>query len=155
MRDTYGRVSELRLIPAEELGRPRIDVVVQTSGQFRDLAASRLMLISRAVEMAAAAKDEKYENLVSKSTVEIERQLVEQGISPKDARVMSTRRVFGGINGMYGTGIQEMITSSDKWESEKEIADAYINNMGAEYGSDKNWGEFQAGLLRLFSVIRM
>ena len=106
------------------------------------------MLISRAVEMAAAAKDEKYENLVSKSTVEIERQLVEQGISPKDARAMSTRRVFGGINGMYGTGIQEMITSSDKWESEKEIADAYINNMGADYGSDKNWGEFRVGLLR-------
>ena len=148
VRDTYGRVSELRLIPAEELGRPRIDVVVQTSGQFRDLAASRLMLITRAVEMAAAAKDEKYENLVSKSTVEIEHQLVEQGISPKDARDMSTRRVFGGINGMYGTGIQEMITSSDKWESEKEIADVYINNMGADYGSDKNWGEFQAGLLR-------
>lgn len=148
VRDTYGRVSELRLIPAEELGRPRIDVVVQTSGQFRDLAASRLMLISRAVEMAAAAKDEKYENLVSKSTVEIERQLVEQGISPKDARAMSTRRVFGGINGMYGTGIQDMITSSDKWESEAEIADTYINNMGADYGSDKNWGEFQVGLLR-------
>lgn len=148
VRDTYGRVSELRLIPAEELGRPRIDVVVQTSGQFRDLAASRLMLITRAVEMAAAAKDEKYENLVSKSTVEIEHQLVEQGISPKDAREMSTRRIFGGINGMYGTGIQEMITSSDKWESEKEIADVYINNMGADYGSDKNWGEFQAGLLR-------
>lgn len=148
VRDTYGRVSELHLIPAEELGRPRIDVVVQTSGQFRDLAASRLMLISKAVEMAAEAKDEKYENLVSKSTVEIERQLVEQGISPKDARAMSTRRVFGGINGMYGTGIQEMITSSDKWESEKEIADTYINNMGADYGSDKNWGEFQAGLLR-------
>lgn len=148
VRDTYGRVSELRLIPAEELGRPRIDVVVQTSGQFRDLAASRLMLISRAVEMAATAKDEKYENLVSKSTVEIERQLVEQGISPKDARAMSTRRVFGGINGMYGTGIQEMITSSDKWESEKEIADTYLNNMGADYGSDKNWGEFQVGLLR-------
>jgi len=148
VRDTYGRVSELRLIPAEELGRPRIDVVVQTSGQFRDLAASRLMLISRAVEMAAAAKDEKYENLVSKSTVEIERLLVEQGVSPKDARDMSTRRIFGGINGMYGTGIQDMITSSDKWESEAEIADTYINNMGADYGSDKNWGEFRVGLLR-------
>ncbi len=148
VRDTYGRVSDLRLIPAEELGRPRIDVVVQTSGQFRDLAASRLMLISKAVEMAAAVKDEKYENLVSKGTVEIEHQLVEQGVSPKDARAMSTRRVFGGINGMYGTGIQEMITASDKWESEKEIADTYIGNMGADYGSDSNWGEFQAGLLR-------
>ncbi len=148
VRDTYGRVSDLRLIPVETLGRPCIDVVVQTSGQFRDLAASRLMLISKAVEMAASVKDEKFENLVHQSTVEIERQLVEQGISPKNARAMSTQRVFGGINGMYGTGIQEMITSSDKWESEKEIADTYINNMGAAYGSDKGWEEFQAGLLR-------
>lgn len=148
VRDTYGRVSELRLIPDEELERPRIDVVVQTSGQFRDLAASRLMLISRAVEMAAVAKDEKYENLVSKSAVEIERQLVEQGVSPKNAREMSTNRIFGGVNGMYGTGIQEMITNSDKWETENEIANAYMNNMGADYGSDQNWGEFHAGLLR-------
>ena len=148
VRDTYGRVSELRLIPTNALGRPRIDVVVQTSGQFRDLAASRLMLISKAVEMAAASKDDKYENLVSKSTVEIEHQLVEQGISPKEARAMSTRRVFGGVNGMYSTGIQDVITGSDKWESEKEIAEKYIYNMGADYGSDKNWGEFQTGLLR-------
>lgn len=148
VRDAFGRVSDLRLIPAETLGRPRIDVVVQTSGQFRDLAASRLSLISRAVEMAAGAKDEKFDNMVSKSTVEIEKQLVEQGVSPKDARAMSTKRVFGGINGMYGTGIQGMVTSGDKWESEKEIADTYINNMGAVYGNEKEWGEFKAGLLR-------
>ena len=49
---------------------------------------------------------------------------------------------------MYGTGIQEMITSSDKWETEDEIANTYMNNMGADYGSDKNWGEFQTGLLK-------
>lgn len=148
VRDAFGRVSDLQLIPTETLGRPRIDVVVQTSGQFRDLAASRLSLITRAVEMAASAKNDKYDNLVNQSTVEIERQLVEQGISPKDARTMSTQRVFGEINGMYGTGIQGMVTSGDKWESEKEIADTYINNMGAVYGGEKEWGEFKAGLLR-------
>ena len=58
IRDAFGRVTDLRLIPSEELGRPRIDVVVQTSGQLRDIAASRLFLINRAVEMAAAAKDQ-------------------------------------------------------------------------------------------------
>lgn len=42
VRDPFGRVTDLRLIPSKELGRPRIDVVVQTSGQLRDLAASRL-----------------------------------------------------------------------------------------------------------------
>ncbi len=148
VRDAFGRVSDIQLISSETLGRPRVDVVVQTSGQFRDLAASRLSLITRAVEMAASAKDDKNGNYVSTSTTEIERQLVEQGIPPKNAREMSTQRVFGGINGMYGTGIQGMVTSSDKWESEKEIADTYINNMGAVYGSDKEWGEYKAGLLR-------
>lgn len=56
VRDTFGRVTDLRLIPSAELGRPRIDVVVQTSGQLRDIAASRLFLINRAVEMAANAR---------------------------------------------------------------------------------------------------
>lgn len=98
--------------------------------------------------MAAAATDDRYGNRVAESTVETERLLVEQGVSPKDAREMSTQRVFGGVNGMYGTGIQDMITSGDKWTDEQEIADAYINNMGAVYGSDEEWGEMKAGLLR-------
>lgn len=148
VRDAFGRVSDLRLIPSETLGRPRIDILVQTSGQFRDLAASRLSLISRAVEMAATASGDQFGNRVAESTIETERLLVEKGISPKNARAMSTQRVFGGANGMYGTGIQGMITSGDKWEDEQEIADTYINNMGAIYGSDKNWGEHKAELLR-------
>ncbi len=40
VRDAFGRVSDLKLIPSADLGRPRIDVVVQTSGQLRDIAAS-------------------------------------------------------------------------------------------------------------------
>lgn len=148
VRDAFGRVSDIRLIPSETLGRPRIDVVVQTSGQFRDLAASRLSLIARAVEMAASARNDKFENYVSKGTTQIEHQLVEQGVSPKEARDMSTQRVFGGINRMYGTGIQPMVTSGDRWENGKEIADTYIHNMGAVYSNEKDWGEYREGLLR-------
>lgn len=143
VRDAFGRVSDLKLIPSAELGRPRIDVVVQTSGQLRDLAASRLFLINRAVEMAAAAKDDKFENQVAASVIEAERVLTEKGLSPKDAREISTFRVFGGANGMYGTGIQEMVESGDRWENESEIADTYLNNMGAYYGNEKNWEVFQ------------
>ncbi len=143
VRDAFGRVSDLKLIPSAELGRPRIDVVVQTSGQLRDIAASRLFLINRAVEMAAAAKDDKYENQVAASVVEAERALTEKGVSPKDAREMAAFRVFGGANGMYGTGIQEMVESGDRWENESEIAATYLNNMGAYYGSEKNWEAFR------------
>lgn len=143
VRDAFGRVSDLKLIPSAELGRPRIDVVVQTSGQLRDIAASRLFLINRAVEIAAAAKDDTYENQVATSVVEAERVLTEKGLSPKDAREISTFRVFGGANGMYGTGIQNMVESGDRWESESEIANTYLNNMGAYYGNEKNWETFR------------
>lgn len=143
VRDAFGRVSDLKLIPSAELGRPRIDVVVQTSGQLRNIAASRLFLINRAVEMAAAAKDDKFENQVAASVVEAERVLTEKGVSPKDAREMASFRVFGGANGMYGTGIQGMVESGDRWESESEIADTYLNNMGAFYGDEKHWEIFR------------
>lgn len=143
VRDFFGRISDIKLIPSKELGRPRIDVVVQTSGQLRDLAASRLFLINRAVEMAAAAHDDKYENMVSEGVKETERVLTEKGVSPKEARSMAARRVFGGVNGSYGTNIQSMVMSSDQWENRSEIADTYLNNMGAFYGDDKEWEDFK------------
>ena len=159
IRDAFGRVSDLKLIPSQELGRPRIDVVVQTSGQLRDLAASRLFLVNRAVEMAAAAQGDEYENKVAAGVVESERALIERGISPKDAREMATFRVFGGANGGYGTGITGMVEAGDRWESEEEIADTYLNNMGAYYGSEKNWEAFrqfafEAALTRTDVVIQ-
>ena len=139
VRDVFGRVSDLRLIPSEELGRPRIDVVVQTSGQLRDLAASRLFLISRAVEMAASAKDNRFENFVARSVVDAEQALIDKGLSPREAREVSTYRVFGGVNGNYGTGITGMVQSGDRWENASEIAAVYLQNMGAYYGSEQAW----------------
>ena len=141
VRDVFGRVSDLRLIPSGELGRPRIDVVVQTSGQLRDLAASRLFLISRAVEMAAAAKDDSYENFVARGVVDSEQALIGRGLSPREARKVSAYRVFGGVNGNYGTGITGMVQHGDRWENSSEIAAVYLQNMGAYYGSEKAWEE--------------
>lgn len=143
VRDAFGRVTDLRLIPSKELGRPRIDVVVQTSGQLRDIAASRLFLINRAVNMAAEAKDDVYENQVAAGVVEAERVLVDKGLSPKAAREVSRHRVFGGVNGGYGTGIQAMVQAGDRWEQEQEIADVYLQNMGAFYGDDQQWESVQ------------
>ena len=159
IRDPFGRVTDLRLISSEELGRPRIDVVVQTSGQLRDLAASRLFLISRAVEMAANAENDKYPNYVKEGVTESERHLVDKGVSPKDARDLSTARVFGGVNGSYGTGIQEMVEAGDRWEDDSEIAETYIHNMGAIYGSEEDWEKirdyaFEAALTRTDAVVQ-
>ncbi len=142
VRDRYGRVTDLKLIDDAELQRPRIDAVVQTSGQLRDLAASRLYLITRAVEMAAAAPKGDYDNMVKEGVDESERYLVDQGIAPKKARELAQRRVFGGLNGGYGSGIQSMVERGDLWETDDEVADRYINNMGAYYGAEDDWEDF-------------
>lgn len=159
LRDAFGRVTDLRLISSEELGRPRIDVLVQTSGQLRDIAASRLFLISRAVEMAASATGDIYPNYVAEGVVASEKILTDKGVSPRKAREASKYRVFGGLNGSYGTGITGMVQSGDSWESSEEIARTYLNNMGAYYGSESEWEQlseyaFEAALTGTDVVIQ-
>jgi len=159
VRDRYGRVSDIKLIPSSTLGRPRIDVVVQTSGQLRDLAASRLFLISRAVSMAAAADDKGQKNMVKEGIEESERYLIDKGVSPKQARALSQHRVFGGANGGYGSGIQGMVEAGNRWSDEKQIAETYIENMGAYYGDQDSWESyandaFAAALTRTDAVVQ-
>ncbi|MCO5236980.1 MAG: cobaltochelatase subunit CobN [Chitinophagaceae bacterium] len=146
--DNFGRVDDVRLIPSGELKRPRIDIVIQTSGQFRDLASSRMFLIAKAIDMAANAKDEGYGNSVKEGSVAIETALVKKGVSPKDAREWSTRRIFGGLENAYGTGIQEYVKAGDQWETGADIAAVYMHNMGASYDSDKDWADFREDLFR-------
>ncbi len=141
-----GRVYGVELIEEEDLNRPRIDVVVQTSGQFRDIAPSRIFLINKAVKLAASARSDKFPNYVRENSVQLEADLKSGGISPAKANKYSYLRVFGGVNGNYGTGIMSMV-ESDKWSNTKEIAKRYINNMGAVYSQDQ-WGEYIPGLFK-------
>lgn len=147
VRDPLNRVHDIRLIPASQLGRPRIDVVVQTSGQFRDLAASRISLINKAVMMAAAAPaNDQYANYVCQGISLSEKMMKEKGFSPREARELSAFRVFGGVDGNYGTGIMGMVEKSDRWNTRNEIAETYINNMGAVYGDSAKWALYKAGV---------
>ncbi len=141
-----GRVKDVRLIPIEKLKRPRIDVLVQTSGQFRGAATSRLYLIDKAVRLAAAADDgNKYENKVRKGSIASEKLMIAKGYSPLEARKLSTARIFGGINGNFGSNIMGLVESGDKWEKDDEIAGQYIKNMGAIYTRD-NWCDYKNGV---------
>lgn len=146
LRDGFGYIRSLKLIPSSELGRPRIDVVVQTSGQLRDIAASRLKLINDAVIMAAS--DTSSNNFVNKGLKDAEALLLSKGFSLIDARKYSKQRVFGGVNGNYGTGIMGMVEKSDSWDDRKEIGKRYISGMGAAYSANgsEEWGEYKEGV---------
>ena len=148
-RDARGTVYDVEIIPAEELGRPRIDVVVQTSGQFRDAAASRVRLIDQAVQRIADQQDEPYPNFVRENTQQAEEDLKQQGYAPREARQWATARVFGATgNASYGTGIMGLVERGDTWESEAEIAERYLANMSGVYRGDGVWGTPAPGLFQ-------
>ncbi|BDD07120.1 cobaltochelatase subunit CobN [Aureibacter tunicatorum] len=144
VRDPFGRVMNVKLIPMEELGRPRIDVIVQTSGQLRDLAASRLKMINKAVAMASKAEEKS--NYVREGSKLAQKVMMEKGLTPLQSRKWADQRVFGGVNGNYGTNIMGMVEKADRWKSEEEIARTYIHNMGALYGGSEDWGAFEEGV---------
>ena len=148
LRNSRGSVYDVELIPAEELGRPRIDVLVQTSGQFRDAAASRITLLDKAIAMVAGLPDESVPNFVRDGATETEQELKRLGLAPKEARELSTARIFGSAaNQSYGTGIMGLVEKGDKWEDEGQIADRYMRNMGGIYRDGKTWGTYKEGLL--------
>jgi cobaltochelatase CobN len=141
-------VLDVEVIPPEELQRPRIDILVQTSGQFRDAAGSRMELLDKAVRLVAELPPEPFPNFVKEHSQNTEAALQTQGFSAAESRELSTARIFGSPYAKsYGTGIMSLIERGDRWETEQEIADQYIYNMSGVYRSGKTWGIPVAGLL--------
>lgn len=126
--DALGRVNKLELISLEELNRPRIDVVVNCSGVFRDLFINQMNLLDQAVKMAAEAEEPLELNFVRKHALE---QADEMGI---DLRKAATR-IFSNASGSYSSNINLAVENSS-WEEEKELQDMYLNRKSFAFDSD-------------------
>lgn len=148
VRDEQGRVMDLKLTPSAELGRPRINIMVQVSGQLRDIAGSRLRMLTDAVALAADSKDDIYPNYVADGSLAQEKALVENGASPQRARELANMRVFGPVNSGYSTGMLRYTESSGEWNDRQELVDGYLNNMCAIYGDEEHWGDMDKNLFQ-------
>tara|TARA_B100000700_G_scaffold36280_1_gene35475 strand:+ start:1331 stop:5284 length:3954 start_codon:yes stop_codon:yes gene_type:complete len=130
--DSVGRVNKLELIQLEELGRPRIDVVVNCSGVFRDLFINQMALIDQAVKMAAEAEEPLDQNFVRKHAKE---QAEKQGSSIRDAAC----RVFSNASGSYSSNVNLAVENST-WEEENELQEMYLSRKTYAFNAD-NPGE--------------
>ena len=126
--DALGRVNKLELISIEELGRPRIDVVVNCSGVFRDLFINQMNLLDQAVKKAAEADEPIEMNFVRKHAIE---QAQEMGINIRQAAT----RVFSNASGSYSSNVNLAVENSS-WEEEKELQDMYLNRKSFAFNSD-------------------
>jgi magnesium chelatase subunit H len=128
MPDSLGRINKLELIPLEELGRPRIDIVVNCSGVFRDLFINQMALIDRAVKMAAEADEPDEMNYVRKHSKE---QAAEMGVSLRQAAT----RVFSNASGSYSSNVNLAIENSS-WGEETELQNMYMERKSFAFDSD-------------------
>lgn len=126
--DALGRVNKLELISLEELGRPRIDVVINCSGVFRDLFINQMNLLDQGVKMAAEADEPLEMNFVRKHAL---LQAEEMGINLRQAAT----RVFSNASGSYSSNINLAVENST-WDSEAELQEMYLNRKSFSFNSD-------------------
>lgn len=136
--DKKDQVTDIEPIPGSILKRPRIDVLVQSSGLFRDGYAKLIKLMDKAVHMAGALKD--VENFVAMNNAKIEKELLDKGYSKTEAKNLSRARVFAPMPGAYCHALQELIPSSGTWEDDSEISDVFIHHYSYAYGNTI-WGQ--------------
>jgi magnesium chelatase subunit H len=124
--DTYGRIAGASLIPLEELGRPRIDVIMTLSGIFRDLMPLQIKLLAEAAFLAASADEPLEKNWIRKHALAYQQ---EHGCTLETASL----RVYGNAEGAYGSNVNNLIESS-RWQDESELAETYKRRKGFAYG---------------------
>jgi magnesium chelatase subunit H len=128
MPDALGRINRLELTPLEELGRPRVDVVVNCSGVFRDLFVNQMDLIDRAVRMAAEADEPLEMNFVRKHAIA---QAEEFGLTISQAAT----RVFSNSSGSYSSNVNLAVENST-WENEEELQQMYLSRKSFAFGAN-------------------
>jgi len=129
MPDSLGRINKVEAIPLEELGRPRIDVVVTCSGVFRDLFINQMNLLDRAVKLVAELDEPVEMNFVRKHALA---QAEELNLSIRDAAT----RVFSNSAGSYSANVGLAIENGG-WEDENQLQDQFLQRKSFSFNADK------------------
>ena len=124
--DSYGRLSGAELIPLEELGRARIDVVATLSGIFRDLLPLQTRMLAEAAWLATIADEPVEQNYVRKHSLAFAQA---HGCDMETASL----RVFSNAEGAYGANVNQLIDGG-VWTDPDELANAFETHKGYAYG---------------------
>jgi len=125
---------KLRVIPLEELGRPRVDCLVQICGFFRDMFPNVLELLNRAFDLVSSLDESEEHNFVRAQTRSLEEKLKDR-VPEAKLQKLATGRIFGPRPGEYGTRTINLIESG-AWKTEEEISQLFVQNMGHLYASN-------------------
>ncbi|CEL94421.1 unnamed protein product [Vitrella brassicaformis CCMP3155] len=137
VKEGTGRIVKFELIPLEELGRPRIDVLCSLSGIFRDTFANVVDLLDALFEQAAEADEPIEMNYIKKHVQELQAKGIDR----------PTARLFSNPAGDFGSMVNERVGNGE-WEDGKELGDTWAARNGFSFGRKTEKGTARPELLR-------
>ncbi|MBQ1497201.1 MAG: cobaltochelatase subunit CobN [Sphingomonas sp.] len=139
LRPVWGRgdrLERLEVVPAAELGRPRIDAVVQASSVYRDQFDGFMRLLAGGIEQVAALDEGSGPAANARA---LAAKLVARGVPADRAQALARLRIFSNAPGDYGTGLPGQIARDRNWNADKDLADPFLARLQYAYGASA-WG---------------
>ncbi len=136
VKEGTGRIVRYALRPLQELGHPRIDVLVNLSGIFRDSFVNIIELLDDLFRRAAAAEEPESENFIRRHANALEAQGIEN----------PTARLFSNPAGDFGSLVNDRVTDSS-WDSGEELGSTWRERNSYSYGRGDR-GEARPEVLR-------
>jgi len=119
--DATGKVKSYKITSIQDLGRPRIDVVVTASSLFRDTFSNVMTLLDKAIRELAINTDNGQDNYIKKNYEALKSEYLSQGKSVDDAEFLAASRVYSEKPGSQGNGMAEKIGATESWNTRRAL----------------------------------
>jgi magnesium chelatase subunit H len=123
VKEGTGRIVRYELKPLAEVGHPRIDVLGNLSGIFRDTFINIIELLDDLFQRAADAEEPEDQNFIRKHTLSLKSQGVDN----------ASARLFSNPAGDFGSLVNDRVTDGN-WESGDELGDTWRDRNVFSYG---------------------
>jgi magnesium chelatase subunit H len=125
VKEGTGRVVCYGLKPLEAVGHPRVDVLANLSGIFRDSFVNIIELLDDLFRRAADADESVDDNFIRKHALALKAQGVDN----------SSARLFSNPAGDFGSLVNDRVVDSN-WESGDELGDTWKGRNVFSYGRE-------------------
>ena len=123
LKEGTGRIVRYQLKSLAELDHPRIDVLANLSGIFRDTFVNILELLDDLFQRAAQMDEPLEQNFIRKHAITLQQQGIEN----------ATARLFSNPAGDFGSLVNDQVVDGN-WEKDTELANTWQKRNQFSYG---------------------
>ena len=123
VKEGTGRIVRYELKPLAEIGHPRIDVLANLSGIFRDSFVNIIELLDDLFQRAAEAEEPEDRNFIRKHALALQSQGVQN----------ASARLFSNPAGDFGSLVNDRVVDGN-WESGDELGNTWRDRNAFSYG---------------------